>query len=168
ELTYRDIFECAKSAATLNGITMYGMGFAMAFGVFLALEMIPQLLLAQVMYATTNKIIILLILNVFFLCLGCFMDTIAATMILTPILLPLVTSIGMSPIQFGILLTVNLAVGFVTPPVGCNLNVASAISKEPIHVIAKEAMPFMLAMIFCLMLVTFVPEVSLALIGIFR
>jgi C4-dicarboxylate transporter, DctM subunit len=168
ELTYRDIFECAKSAATLNGITMYGMGFAMAFGVFLALEMIPQLLLAQVMYATTNKIIILLILNVFFLCLGCFMDNIAATIILTPILLPLVTSIGMSPIQFGILLTVNLAVGFVTPPVGCNLNVASAISKEPIHVIAKEAMPFMLAMIFCLMLVTFVPEVSLALIGIFR
>ncbi len=168
ELTFSDIFECARSAATLNGITMYGMGFAMAFGVFLALEMIPQLLLSQVMYATTNKIVILIILNIFFLFLGCFMDNIAATIILTPILLPLVTSIGMSPIQFGVLLTVNLSIGFVTPPVGCNLNVASAISNVPIHIIAKEAVPFMIAMVICLILVTFVPPVSLGLVELIR
>ncbi len=168
ELTYKDIFECARSAATLHGVTMYGMGFALAFGVFLALNQVPQFLLAQVMNATSNKILILLILNVFFLCIGCFMGNITATIILTPILLPLIVSIGMSPIQFGILLTVNLAIGFVTPPVGCNLNVASAISGIPIHVIAKECMPFMVAMIICLMLITFVPGVSLGLLQFIR
>lgn len=96
------------------------------------------------------------------------MDNIAATIILTPILLPLVTSIGMSPIQFGVLLTVNLSIGFVTPPVGCNLNVASAISNVPIHIIAKEAVPFMIAMVICLILVTFIPPVSLGLVELIR
>ncbi len=168
ELSWRDIFECARSAATLNGITMYGMGFAMAFGVFLALNHIPQMLLSFIMEATTNKILILLVLNVFFLCLGCFMDNIAATIILTPVLLPLINSIGMHPIHFGVLMTVNLAIGFVTPPVGANLNVASAISGEPIHVIAKEALPFMFAMTISLLAITFIPPVTMGLVNLLR
>ena len=168
ELSYKDIYECARAAATLNGITMYGMGFAMSFGVFLALNHIPQLLLSFIMEATTNKILIMLALNVFFLFLGCFMDNIAATIILTPVLLPLITSIGMDPIHFGVLLTVNLAIGFVTPPVGANLNVASAISGVPIHIIAKEAIPFMMAMTICLMLITYIPVLTMGLVGLLR
>lgn len=168
ELSWRDIYECAASAAMLNGIIFYSLGFALAFGVFLALEHIPQLLLASVMALTTSKVIILLILNIFFLFLGCFFDNIAATIILTPILLPLIVSIGMDPIQFGILMTVNFAIGFVTPPVGGNLNVASAVSGVPIHLIAKESIPFMIAMLICLLIITFVPACSMGILNLLK
>lgn len=161
ELSLKDIYECAYKSSLLNGITFYGLGYAIAFGVYLALERIPQNLVAWVTILTTSKFLILIILNVFFLFLGCFMDNIAATIILTPILLPLVTSIGMDPIQFGVLMTVNFAIGFVTPPVGANLSVASAISGEPIHIIAKESIPFIIAMLLCLAFVTYMPSVTL-------
>ena len=168
ELTLKDIYECAHKAALLNGITFYGLGYAIAFGVYLALERIPQFLVAEVTAFTSSKVLILLILNVFFLFLGCFMDNIAATIILTPILLPLITSLGMNPLQFGVLMTVNFAIGFVTPPVGANLSVASAISGVPIHTIAKESIPFIIAMLICLMLITFVPACSLGLLSILK
>lgn len=168
ELKLKDIYKCAYNSALLTGITFYGLGFAIAFGVFLALERIPQLLVMEVMMLTSSKVVILLLLNAFFLFLGCFMDNIAATIILTPILLPLVQSIGMDPLQFGVIMTVNFAIGFVTPPVGVNLSVASAISGVPIHIIAKESIPFMIAMLLCLMIITFVPWTSLGFLSILR
>ena len=93
------------------------------------------------------------------------MDNIAATIILTPVLLPLMAEIGVSPIQFGIILTVNLSIGFVTPPFGINLNVASALTKVPITEIAKEAVPLIIAMTVALIIVTYVPACSLFLLG---
>ena len=143
---------------------MYGMGFSMTLGFFLAFQAIPQALLEAVLSVTTNKIFILLLLNVFLLFLGCFMDNIAATIILTPVLLPLMAKIGVNPIHFGIFLTVNLSIGFITPPFGVNLNVASALTKVPITTIAKEALPLIAIMIVALMFITYFPAFSMLLL----
>lgn len=92
------------------------------------------------------------------------MDTTPAILILTPILMPIVTSAGVDPVHFGIIMVVNLAIGFVTPPIGVNLFVASSLSEIPVMPIAKEAMPMILYFLAALMLITFIPALSLILI----
>ena len=92
------------------------------------------------------------------------MDTTPAILILTPILLPIITQIGMNPIHFGIMMVVNLAVGFVTPPIGVNLFVASSLTDIPVMDLAKHAMPMILYFLLALLLITFVPQISLALL----
>lgn len=92
------------------------------------------------------------------------MDTTPAILILTPILLPIVTAIGVDPIQFGVIMVVNLAIGFVTPPIGVNLFVASSLTDVPVMQIAKKAMPMICFFILALLLITFIPVISLALV----
>ena len=101
--------------------------------------------------------ITLTIINIFLLILGCFVDNIPAVIILTPILLPIVKQLGVDPIHFGLFLTVNLAVGFVTPPYGINLFVATAISGESIETISKNLLYFIAAVILCVFLFTNIP-----------
>ena len=92
------------------------------------------------------------------------MDTTPAILILTPILLPIVTQIGVDPIHFGIIMVVNLAIGFVTPPIGVNLFVASSLTDIPVVEIAKKAMSMIVYFLIALLLITFIPQISLALI----
>jgi TRAP-type C4-dicarboxylate transport system, large permease component len=147
---------------------MYGMGFSMAFAFFLAFQAIPQQLLNGVLALTSSKFLLLMLLNVFFLFLGCFMDNIAATIILTPVLLPLMVKLGVDPIHFGIILTVNLSIGFVTPPFGVNLNVASALTKVPLTTIAREAVPLIAVMIGALLVMTYLPACSMGLLSLMK
>lgn len=122
-------------------------------------------MIASVMTASfTSKIEVLLIINVFLLFVGMIMDTTPAILILTPIFLPIVTQLGISPIHFGVIMVVNLAVGFVTPPIGVNLFVASSLTKIPVIQIAKKAVPFILVFLAALLLITFVEPISLLLI----
>ena len=107
-----------------------------------------------------SKVIVFLMINLFLLVVGCFIDNISSMLILTPIFLPIVKSYGMDPIQFGIVMTVNLCIGFITPPYGANLFIASAISNVPIMNIAKKIMPMIGAMLIVLMLLTFIPALS--------
>ena len=111
---------------------------------------------------------IFLIINIFLLIIGCFVDNIAAVIILTPILLPVVKMIGIDPIHFGLIITVNLACGFISPPYGINLFVASAISGESIESISKAILPSFIAMVLCLMLFTYFPVFSLGLLNFIR
>jgi len=92
------------------------------------------------------------------------MDTTPAILILTPILLPIVESYGMNPIHFGVMMTVNLAIGFVTPPIGVNLFVASSITDIPVMEIAKQALPLIGFFLIALLLIMFIPELSLILL----
>ena len=94
---------------------------------------IPQMVSTWILTHFTNKIVLLLVINVFLLIVGMVMDTTPAILILTPILLPIVTAVGMNPIHFGIMMVVNLAIGFVTPPIGVNLFVASSLTDIPDH-----------------------------------
>ena len=120
---------------------------------------------AQIISSTfSSKIAIIIVINLFLLVVGMVMDTGPAILILTPILLPLVVSVGFDPVHFGMILVVNLAIGFVTPPVGINLFVASAITGIPVLDIARKAVPFMIAFGLALILITAFPIITLFLV----
>ena len=110
----------------------------------------------------------MLMINLLLLIIGCVLDNISATIVLAPILLPIVIRMGMDPVHFGIIMTLNLAIGFVTPPYGINLFVASNIGGERIEKIAKSALPLLITMVIVLMFITFIPEISLALVNFLK
>lgn len=163
ELDLKSILEAFKETALINGQTTFLVGISMAFARFLTMSQVPGTL-AKGILGISNPIAILLVINLFLLVVGCFIDNISSTVILTPILLPIVAGIGMSPIQFGIVMTVNLAIGFITPPYGCNLFFASAISNVSVVDIAKKILPMIGVMLIVLMVLTFIPALSIGIL----
>lgn len=163
ELDLKSILEAFKETALINGQTTFLVGISMAFARFLTMSQFPGTL-AKGILGISNPIAILLVINLFLLVVGCFIDNISSTVILTPILLPIVAGIGMSPIQFGIVMTVNLAIGFITPPYGCNLFFASAISNVSVVDIAKKILPMIGVMLIVLMALTFIPALSIGIL----
>ena len=163
ELDLKSILEAFKETALINGQTTFLVGISMAFARFLTMSQVPGTL-AKGILGISNPIAILLVINLFLLVVGCFIDNISSTVILTPILLPIVAGIGMSPIQFGIVMTVNLAIGFITPPYGCNLFFASAISNVSVVNIAKKILPMIGVMLIVLMALTFIPALSIGIL----
>lgn len=135
-----------------------------AFSRVLTLMQVPQLVSTWILAHFTNEIVLLLVINLFLLLVGMVMDTTPAILILSPILLPIVASVGMNPIHFGVMMIVNLAIGFVTPPIGVNLFVASSLTKVPVMDIAKKAMPMIGYFLVALLLITFIPAISLFLL----
>jgi len=156
ELDLKGLYQALKDAIVVNGATTFMVGLSMAFAAYLAMEQIPTALAAAITSITTNKIVILLLMNVMLLVVGCLIDSIPATIILTPILLPIVEGFGMHPVTFGIMLTVNLAIGFVTPPYGINLFVASAISGVSMGKMMKYMWYFLVALLVVLLMLTFI------------
>ena len=135
-----------------------------AFSRVLTLMQVPQTVSTFILENFSSKVVILLVINIFLLIVGMVMDTTPAILILTPILLPIAQGIGMDPIQFGVIMVVNLAIGFVTPPIGVNLFVASALTDVPVMDIAKKALPMIGLFLIALLLFTFVPAFSLVLL----
>ena len=168
ELDFATLYECLRSSSLINGATEFMIGFSMAFASYLSMAQIPASIASWMGQYADTPYMLLLIINVFLLIIGCFVDNIAAVIILTPILLPVVTSIGIDPIHFGLIITVNLACGFISPPYGINLFVASAISGESIESISFAIIPSFLAMVACLMLFTYFPVITLGLLSILR
>lgn len=165
-LKFKDLYRIAKESLVTAAPVLLVVASATVFGRVLTLMQAPQMIASALLEVFSSKIALLLIINLFLLFVGMIMETLAAILILTPIFLPIVTSpaIGMDPIHFGIMMVVNLAIGFVTPPVGMNLYVASSMSGISVMSIAKKAIPFMIAFFIALMLITFVPEISLILV----
>jgi len=116
---------------------------------------------------TSSPAIILLLINILLLIVGTFMDTTAAIIILAPILFPIATSVGIDPVHFGIVMVVNLSIGFITPPLGVNLFVACGISKLSLEEMSKGIIPFFLVMVLALTIITYIPSVSLWLPRLF-
>lgn len=164
-LKLKDIWHISVEAVHTYGPILFILAAAVAFSRVLTLMQVPQTVSAWILAHFTNKILLLLVINVFLLLVGMIMDTTPAILILTPILLPIVTSVGMNPIHFGIMMVVNLAIGFVTPPIGVNLFVASSLTEVPVMEIAKKAIPMIIVFLFALLLITFIPQLSLCLIG---
>ena len=160
----RDIWTIMVEAIRTYAPILFILAASIAFSRVLTLMQVPQVISAWILAHFTNKIVLLLVLNVFLLIVGMVMDTTPAILILTPILLPIVEAVGIHPIHFGIVMVVNLAIGFVTPPIGVNLFVASSLTDVPVMEIAKKAMPMILYFFAALLIVTFVPAVSLALL----
>ena len=159
-----DVYKSLYDSINVNGMTTFMVGFSMAFAAYLTMEKIPARIAAIILGVTDNRILLLLLINLLLLGVGCLIDNIPATIILSPILLPIVTNLGMTPIQFGIMLTMNLAIGFVTPPYGIDLFVASAISKEPMSRMIKPTLRFIFSLLVVLMLVTFCEPVTMGVL----
>lgn len=164
ELNRQTIYDAFKDAMLVNAVTTFMIGLSTSFATYLAMEQIPIKVGRFILAQSDSKIMVLLLINLMFLVIGCFVDNISSTIILTPIFLPVVLKLGMSPIHYGIMMTLALAIGFVTPPYGCNLFVASAISGERVETISKNLLPFITVMILVLLIITFVPQLSLALL----
>ncbi|MEG2140315.1 MAG: TRAP transporter large permease subunit [Bilophila sp.] len=158
------INSCVEACETSATIIVL-MAMATLFGNIMTIEDVPGTIARAILSFTENKIMILLLINILLLIVGTFMEALAAIVILTPILLPVVTSVGVSPLHFGIIMVVNLAIGFITPPVGVNLFVASGVAKAKLQLLAREALPMIGLMILVLLLITYVPAVPLCLLG---
>jgi len=164
-ITVKDIPRMLIESVRTYAPILFIIAAAIAFSRVLTFLQVPQQIVAGITTVFHGKIAILLITNVFFLFVGMVMDTTPAILILTPILLPVMTAIGVDPVHFGIIMVVNLAIGFVTPPIGINLFVASSVTGIEVMDIAKKAMPFIGAFIVALLLITFIPEISLLLVN---
>lgn len=164
ELNWSKLWTATIEAAATSSIIIVLMAMATIFGNLMTIEQIPDTVAKYVLSITESKTIILLLILALLLVIGVFMEALAAIVIITPVLLPLAISIGIDPIHFGVIMVVGLAIGFITPPVGVNLFVASSIAKVGIEKIAKASFPFLLMMIAVLLVITFVPSISLALL----
>ena len=163
DLGIKDLPEVLAQSAKTSGTILVLVIMATAFGRLITLARIPADLSIAITSMSDNPIIILLLINLLLLVIGMFMETISSIIIMTPILLPVATALGVDPIAFGVILTVNLAIGFCTPPLGVNLFVASGISGVSIEKLSKAILPFFVGMLVLLMLITYVPAISLAL-----
>ncbi|MDR3258785.1 MAG: TRAP transporter large permease [Fusobacteriaceae bacterium] len=153
------IVEGSKTYITI----LFIIAAATAFGRAITLLRYPQVINGSILGNISNKILILFIINAILLVFGMFLDNIPNIMILTPIFLPIIKDIGMDPVHFGIMMTANLAIGMVTPPMGINLFVASSMTQVPVLKIAKASIPFLIAFFIALLLIVFIPQISLFL-----
>lgn len=163
ELNVKSLVESIGQACSTTGTTMVILGCASAFTRILTIEQIPTMITDWLIGITSNGILILLLINILLLIVGCFMDTTPAILVLSPILMPVALSVGVDPVHFGIIMVVNLAIGFITPPLGIDLFVAARIGRVPLEVVTRGIMPFVLVMVGCLMLVTYIPQIALFL-----
>lgn len=168
ELTFRNLPQAFMDACSTSAIVIVLMAMATIFGNIMTIEQVPRMIAEMMLSVTESKIVILLLINVLLICVGTFMEALAAIVILTPILLPVVVQVGVDPVHFGIIMVVNLAIGFVTPPVGVNLFVASGIAKLKIEHLSKTVLPLLLAMIAVLLLITYVPSIPMYLTNMVR
>ena len=163
ELNWKSLWAVFGECIDTLAMVLILCGTSSIFGYCLTYLHVPDLAASAITSVTTNKILLTLLINLILLVLGCIMDMAPIVLIATPILLPLATSIGISPIQFGIMMILNCGIGLLTPPVGTVLFIGSAVSGVKIEKIVKATLPFYLAMIITLMLLSFVPAVSLFL-----
>ena len=165
EMDLKTFFASCVESCETSAIIIVLMAMATLFGNIMTIEDVPGTIARAILGFTNSKIVILLLINILLLIVGTFMEALAAIVILTPILLPVVTGVGVSPLHFGVIIVVNLAIGFITPPVGVNLFVASGVAKAKLEKIAGMALPMIGLMVIVLLICTYIPEVPLCLVG---
>ncbi len=167
ELKFSHLPEIIRKVAQTCGMVFFLIATSSAFGWIMAYERIPQTIAAGIASVTREPFWVLLIVNAFILVIGFFMDMAASILILTPIFLPIAQSIGMHPVQFGIMLLLNLAIGLIHPPVGTALFVGCAIAKCSLESTVKAILMFIPILILVLLLVTYVPAITMTLPKLF-
>lgn len=160
ELTIKDLYDVFLESALLNIPVIIIISFSISFAYLLSIERIPAAIAQLITGISDNVFITMLLISAFLFVVGMFIDTISAVVILTPILLPVANAVGIDPIHFGVIMVCNLAVGYVTPPLGVNLFVASHISKVSIERITRSLIPFIFAMLIVIIIVILIPELS--------
>lgn len=164
EMSFKDFPGAVRDAALNSVVILVIIGIANAFGTVLSMERIPQVVAEAFLSITHNEVMLLILIVILLLIIGLFMDTSAAVIIFTPILLPMAIELGVDPIHFGVVMIVALAVGFITPPLGVNLFVGSSISGLSVPVLAKAVMPFFFVLLLGLIIIVLVPQLTLLLL----
>ncbi len=164
-------FEQVKNVVIGSAVTSASLliivGGATCFGRYLALESIPARITEAVTAGIHSPVVFLLVMNLVLLAVGTLMDIISATLIIGPICIPLLIAFGIDPIHFGLIMTVNLAIGYCTPPVGVSLYIAGAVAKRDIIYVSKSVMPFLIIQFSILLLITYFPELVMWLPRLF-
>lgn len=158
ERKLKDLWRILGNALKTLAMVMILIGTSAAFGWMLSYLKIPDMICQGILDISTNRIIVLMIINVILLLLGMLMDMSAIILITTPVLLPVAKAVGVDPVHFGIIMVLNLGIGLLTPPVGSTLFIGSAISGISIEKLAKALVPFYLLMVFVLLIVTYFPQ----------
>lgn len=160
-LNWKGVWNALEECVNTLSIVMILIATSAVFGNCLTMLHVPKLAANAIIGLTDNRIIIALLLNLILLVLGCIMDMAPIILIATPILLPIAQQIGIDPIQFGIMVILNCGIGLLTPPVGAVLFIGSAVAKLPMEKVVKATLPFYICMILALLLITFIPGISL-------
>lgn len=163
DLKLKDIVKILNDSAAGTAVIMLIMATAGAFSWILTSERIPQLIATTLLGLTSNKYVLLFLFNIVLLIAGCFLNPSAAVILLTPIMLPVLTAVGVSPYLVGIVMIVNLAVGQITPPVGSCLYVACNIAHIKLEPLVKAILPYLIALIATIFVITYVEPISLAI-----
>jgi tripartite ATP-independent transporter DctM subunit len=157
KMKIRDVWIVLENALNTLAIVLILIATSSAFGWLLTYLKVPTTISGAILGMTTNKFHILIMMNILMLIFGTMMDMSCIILVLTPILLPIATSVGVDPVHFGVIMIVNLGIGLITPPVGSTLFIGAAISKIPIERLSKSLVPFYLVMLLVLMIVTYFP-----------
>ncbi|MGE5396823.1 MAG: TRAP transporter large permease [Chitinophagales bacterium] len=161
DLQWRMIPEMLKNTAVTTAAVLIIIATANIFGWTLAIQQVPQAIGHALLSISSNPYVILLIINVFLLFVGCIMETFAAIVILVPVFAPIITQLGIDPLHFGLMMSINLIVGLITPPVGLCLFVASSMSDVDFDHMSKVIIPYVLVSIIVVLLITYVPQLTL-------
>lgn len=167
EFTGRALYNAFFKAVLSTAIVMFIMNSAHVFAWLLTINQIPQAISQYLAETASNQVLYILFVNIFLLLVGCIMNAAAAIVIFTSILYPAAMSFGIDPLVFGIIMVVNLSIGTVTPPLGVDLFIASAITKVSIEAIVRNVWPFILVLIFDLLLISYYPPLSTFLVDVF-
>lgn len=163
EIAWKELPYMAFRALMLSVPVSFIIGCSTGFGRILAIAQIPTVIANAILSLTTSKYFIMLLINILLLIIGCFMETNSSIIILVPILLPIINALGISPVQFGLVMVLNLSIGFITPPFGANLFMASEVSGVPYTRLARVIWPWIGVEIAVLLLITYIPSISLFL-----
>jgi len=161
DIKIRDLGDVFFESAKTSGMILFIIANASVFAYFLTLENIPDMLTQVVINMHLNKVMFLVAVNIILLIAGNFMEPSSIIMIMVPLLLPIAKTLGVDPIHFGVIITINMELGMLTPPVGLNLFVASGITGEPIKEVVKSVLPWFVVMLIGLILITYIPQISL-------
>jgi tripartite ATP-independent transporter DctM subunit len=161
EYKWRDLPKLLHRVTKTVAMVMMVIGFAAGFGYLMAIMQLPAKATQLFLHMTDNKYVMLMLINVLLLLLGTFMDMAPMILICTPIMLPVMKALGVDPVHFGMIMLLNLGIGLITPPVGPTLFVGCAIGKVTMEEVSRELWPFYGAMCFALLLITYIPAVSL-------
>lgn len=162
-LKIKDLPAILLQTVIMTGVIMFLLATSSAMSFSMSITNIPAALSDMILGISANKLVILLVITVFLLIIGAFMDIGPAILIFTPILLPIMTKLGVDPVHFGIIMIYNLAIGTITPPVGSGLYVGASVGKVKVEEVIKPLLPFYGAIIGVLLLITYIPEITLFL-----
>ena len=165
EIKFSKLGKVARESVILTGGILIILGMALAATSYMIDAEVPDQVFEFAQQYMNSKITFLLTLNAFLLVVGCMIDIYAATVLILPLIIPIAAAFGVHPVHLGISFLVNMGIGYVTPPVGLNLFIANIRFREPIFKLYKAAIPFVILLLLVLLAVTYIPQLSLALLG---